>query len=160
MNRADTAQHFRILRDWVERGKLLALTIHQPFAYQILLEDGHEQAKRVENRSWLPPRWLIGQRIVIHAGQSRRRLNYGDDVRWPLKFGAALGTIQIAGALRKRLTGCPATGWEDDEFPLGYEWLGTHRHAEGPVCWVLERPELWPRAVECAGAQGLWRWDG
>ena len=160
MSKAKTTQHFSVLRGWVERGGMLALTIHQPFAYQILLEDGHEQAKRVENRTWFPPRWMIGRRIVIHAGLGRQRLNYGDDVRWPLKFGAALGTIRIAGALRKQPTGSPATGWDNDELPHGYEWLATHRHAEGPVCWVLEGPELWPRAVECAGAQGLWRWKG
>jgi hypothetical protein len=160
MSLADKAQHFGILRDWVERGNLLALTIHQPFAHWILMDDDQELRKRVENRSWCPPRWLIGRRIVIHAGMSRQKLSYMDDVKWPLKFGAALGTVKIAGALRKRCTGSPATGWEEDEFPAGYEWLATHRHSEGPVCWVLENVWRWVQPVECSGAQGLWKWEG
>jgi hypothetical protein len=160
MSKADTVQYFGRLREWVEAGRLLALTVHQPFAYWLLLEDGHELAKRVENRSWAPPRWLIGKRIVIHAGVSKRRLNYMDDVRWLLKFGAALGTVKVVGSLRKRETGSPATGWQDDELPPRYEWLATHRHSIGPVCWVVEDPHHWNQAVECPGAQGLWRYEG
>lgn len=160
MSTVETVRYFGVLREWVERGRLLALTIHQPFAHWILMGDDEELKKRVENRSWAPPRWLIGRRIVIHAGVSRKRLNYMDDVRWPLKFGAGLGTVRIAGGLRKRQTGSPATGWEDDELPRGYEWLALHRHSEGPVCWVLEDVRRWMQPVECPGAQGLWKWDG
>ncbi len=40
-----------------------ALTIWQPWATLIMLG-----AKPYEFRSWQPPRWLVGQRLAIHAG--------------------------------------------------------------------------------------------
>lgn len=40
-----------------------ALTVWQPWATLIAIG-----AKPYEFRSWSPPRWLIGQRIAIHAG--------------------------------------------------------------------------------------------
>jgi len=40
-----------------------ALTIWQPWATLIMIG-----AKPYEFRSWQPPRWLIGQRLAIHAG--------------------------------------------------------------------------------------------
>ena len=46
-----------------------ALTLWQPWASLVIAG-----AKPYEFRSWSPPRWLIGQRIVIHA--AARRLAY------------------------------------------------------------------------------------
>ena len=40
-----------------------ALTLHQPWASLIACG-----AKRIETRSWPPPKSLIGKRIAIHAG--------------------------------------------------------------------------------------------
>lgn len=40
-----------------------ALTIWQPWASLILVG-----AKPFEFRGWQPPRWLVGQRLAIHAG--------------------------------------------------------------------------------------------
>ncbi len=41
-----------------------ALTLHRPWPWAII-----HGSKRVENRSWAPPAWLIGQRLAIHAGK-------------------------------------------------------------------------------------------
>ena len=157
-SKADAAQHWGNVRRHVEGGGLVALTVHQPYAYLLMLPDGDERAKRVENRTWKPHPWLIGKRIVIHAGMSRIKLSHGDELKWPLSFGVGLGTVRIVGALRKQCTGSPATGWECDEFPKGYEWLATHRHSGGPVCWVVADPQPFDRPIPCAGAQGLWIW--
>ena len=159
-SKADAAQHWGNVRRQVEAGGLVALTVQQPYAYLLLLPDGDERAKRVENRCWRPQPWLIGKRIVIHAGVSKARLSRGDDLKWPLVFGAGLGTVRVVGALAKRETGSPATGWENDEFPKGYEWLATHRHSVGPVCWVVADPVRFDRPIPCAGAQGLWIFGG
>lgn len=157
-NLAETAQYYNCLRNHVERGGMLALTVHQPYAYLLCLPDGDEQAKRVENRSWMPPKWLIGKRIVIHSGKSKKRVTYGDEIKWPLKYGVGIGTVKLEGALRKHPTGSPATGWECEEFPRGYEWLAMHKHSEGPCCWVVGDSERFDRPIERPGAQGLWMW--
>ena len=158
-SKADAAQHWGNLRSHVEAGGLLALTVHQPFAYFLMQAASDELAKRVENRTWMPPRWMIGRRFVVHAGASRARLTYGDDLKWPLVFGAGLGTVALRGALRKAETGSPATGWDCDEFPQGYEWLATHRHATGPICWVVDDPQPFDRPLPRPGAMGFWKWD-
>ena len=58
-----------------------ALTVIQPWAWAIA-----HAGKRVENRTWGPPRDVIGQRIAIHAG---RRL---DDraIAWMRKLMEAM----------------------------------------------------------------------
>jgi hypothetical protein len=153
-------QYYGALRACVERGGLLALTAHQPMAYLLMLPHHDENAKRVENRTWRPPPWLIGKRIVVHAGMSRVRLRAGDEIKWRLVFGAGLGTVLVDGALAKAVTGSPGTGWLEEEFPPGYEWLGTHRHAQGPWCWVVGDPEPFKEPIPRSGAQGLWIWEG
>jgi hypothetical protein len=42
-----------------------ALTLHRPWAWAIAA--GH---KRVENRTWRPPSFILRQRIAIHAGKT------------------------------------------------------------------------------------------
>ena len=42
---------------------LYAITLWQPWA-QVLVEG----PKQIENRTWAPPAWAVGQRIAIHAG--------------------------------------------------------------------------------------------
>ena len=46
--------------------KALTLTHPWPWAFVELPE---AEAKRVENRSWEPPHWLIGQYIALHGGK-------------------------------------------------------------------------------------------
>lgn len=49
--------------------RLMALTLDQPWAYVVAAG-----MKRVENRSWRPPKKLIGRPLVIHAGQRYDRV--------------------------------------------------------------------------------------
>lgn len=49
--------------EWRDSG--LALTILQPWACAIV-----HGPKRVENRTWAPPAYLVGQRIWLHAGKA------------------------------------------------------------------------------------------
>lgn len=44
------------------------LTIREPWASAIAFGD-----KRIENRTWKPPRYMLGRRIAIHAGKSWTR---------------------------------------------------------------------------------------
>ena len=69
-----------------------ALSFIEPWATLVTL--GH---KKVETRSWAPPRWLIGQQIAIHASKSIEAI----------RDGTAAELFRIAGVP------CPT------EWPLG-----------------------------------------
>ncbi|WP_374650275.1 hypothetical protein, partial [Rhizorhabdus sp.] len=56
-----------------------ALTIWQPWASLIIVG-----AKPFEFRGWKPPRWIIGQRIVIHASARRSPKIEIDELLMPL----------------------------------------------------------------------------
>lgn len=120
-----------------------ALTICQPYASMIISGD-----KPVENRTWRPPVWLIGQRLAIHAGKSREWLS-----RWygplpdPMSFGAVIGTAVV-------------DGWfHCHDVPDKYSHLRLNPHVCGPWCWVLRDPVAFPVPYVWTGRQGLWDWE-
>lgn len=49
-----------------------AITLHQPWATLVALG-----VKTIETRSWAPPKALIGERLLIHAGADRQWLGHG-----------------------------------------------------------------------------------
>ncbi|MCE5264312.1 MAG: ASCH domain-containing protein [Deltaproteobacteria bacterium] len=119
-----------------------ALTIWQPWASLIV-----RGPKRIENRSWVPPRWLIGQRIGIHAGKKAVAVDglmmaeypeLAELLRDPLPLGALVGSAIVAGVE----TG--AGPRKDDRF------------FEGPAGWILEDVVPLPDPIPMRGAQGLW----
>ncbi|MCK6545454.1 hypothetical protein L6R52_06260 [Myxococcota bacterium] len=146
----------------------LALTVQQPWASALLapVERYHSALdrvpvpKRVENRTWLPPRWVIGARIWIHAG---KRFDADGELTCairgfvpaitndpPLPRGALLGDARLVGVVR---SGSPPLGLTLAELTAALDspwWVG-------PCGWVLDDPRelLTPRY--CRGAQGLWK---
>jgi hypothetical protein len=124
-----------------------ALTIWRPWTHAICHPG--PKAKRVENRCWSPPRWLIGQTIAIHAG---RRYDNAEACR----FIAA-----ILGAPPPGPADCPegivalavvvgARTHDGDRPAADNPWL------VGPVGWLLDQVRALPRPVACPGAQGVW----
>lgn len=131
-----------------------ALTLKHPWAYCIC-----HLGKRIENRSWQPPKSLIGQRIAIHGGEapkskpSKARV-LDEALRLIHQYGRHIGvhdadyedvvmTGIVAVVTLKGVLG-PNEGrvlaWKDDGF---YGWKLSD-------VVVLDRP------VPCKGAQGLW----
>ena len=122
---------------------LRALTIHQPYAG--LIADG---SKLVENRTWGTPYrgWL-----AIHAGKSTACLDgYDDDLPEEMVFGAIAAVAWLRTCVRKK--------WVDNQRSLGpgLDWLRSHKHTEGPICWVLEDVRKLTTPVPCIGRQGVW----
>lgn len=117
-----------------------ALTLIQPWAWAV-----ERLGKRVENRTWSPPRSVLGQRIAIHAGKKFDSL----DAQWlAANFGVreidcAHGAI-VATAVLERVVNSADQLTEDQRV-----WFF------GPLGWVLA--DVQPVAdVACRGAQGLW----
>ena len=146
-----------------------ALTVRQPWAWLII-----HAGKRVENRTWCPPRHMLGQRIAIHASKrvdlhdcaetfaELRAQDMLDDVAEKVTLrmlqdgsGSVLGVATLLGWLDARQDLASAASVEQgaeahhvydlDEDPW---WIG-------PVGWLLRDV----RAIEpvpCKGALGLW----
>ena len=117
-----------------------ALTLYAPWGYAIA-----HLNKRLENRGWIPPKSVLGQRIAIHTGKVVDR----DAV-------AALQN-QLGTMLPELPTSCiectaVVKGWiaklaEDHPQRIWYA---------GGKAWVLDDVITLPHPIPCRGAQGLW----
>jgi hypothetical protein len=124
---------------------MYALTILQPWATAIALGP-----KRVENRSWPPPRAAVGQLMAIHAGK-----------RWDGQAGLDAFAKRVYQPGAERLRAMPS-----DEYPMGAV-IAVARLARvvtasddpwffGPYGWMLTEVQA-IEPVPCRGAQGLWQ---
>lgn len=137
-----------------------ALTIRQPWAWAIF-----HAGKNVENRTWMPPRWIIGQRIAIHASGALRddeiesfitfvaqrhdRLGAVDLPIWEnLVCGAIIGTVMVRDCIH----------WTIDltECARRYPWWTGDKDGSEVFGWVLTEPRLLPEPIPMRGALGLW----
>lgn len=134
-----------------------ALTIWQPWCSAIV--EGH---KRIENRGWRPPEWIIGMRIWLHAGkrfdlpgwERCARLGF-DRAKADFPLGAIIGSARVGG-------------YQTDEMPKakilsreGWLYEGADLRRDpwwvGPVGWVLE--DVQPiEPQDAVGLQKLWTW--
>ena len=144
-----------------------ALTLHQPWAS--LIAHG---VKKIETRSWAPPRSLVGQRIAIHAGKrvvgpgslnSATRLAIADlfGPDWPraIPTGVVVATALLVNFAQVNMrdgqyvnfVGRPAT-----------RQLATDPYGDfspGRWLWFLRDVEPCVPPVEATGHQGLWDWQ-
>jgi len=150
-----------------------ALTIWQPWASLIMIG-----AKPYEFRSWAPPGWMIGRRMVIHA--AARKVRPEEVVELLQRLGGALGPTpclkaDIAVPFLERLLD------EPERLPLshGLGCVTVGAGKRGDLCAAefgdhagndSDRPGTfnwgWPMldikhfepAVQCKGWQRLWNW--
>lgn len=136
-----------------------ALTLYQPWAWCVAVA-----GKPVENRSWPAPRWLIGQRIAIHAGLKLDREAVDWMCFWLLAYkpgidaqpfegvpaipetfvhGAVVATVRLARCRRL------------EDIPVAER---TRWHV-GPWCWELDAVEALDPPVPAKGQRGLWDLD-
>lgn len=129
---------------------IYALTLHEPFASLIAVEE-----KIIETRSW-KPQIELPIRLAIHAGKSRESLRlappsmletlkrYG---REPV-FGAVVCVVDVVDIepthrLRPVLDG--------KELSYG-------NYTPGRWGWWVEVVEIYPEPIPARGIQGLWKW--
>lgn len=136
------------------RREIRGLTLIQPWAWAIV-----HSSKRVENRTWTPPPWLIGGYVAIHAGKKvdedtvdhlNEMLDDEDrngEILEPDKLvtGAVVGVALLAGYVS-----------DDEAPPERFEHILESQWYSGPVGFVLE--DVTPiEPVPCRGAQKFWR---
>ena len=117
-----------------------AITLWRPWAQAIVYG-----SKRIENREWKPPVWMIGKRFAIHAGKKYDN----DGAFWMSDEGlynpessdkcsvGILGTAVIEGVVT------------DSDNPW---FVGTYG-------WVLKEIRKMVEPIPCRGSQGFWDID-
>jgi hypothetical protein len=126
-----------------------ALTLWQPWAS--LVASG---LKRIENRPWAPPGWMLNQRFAIHAGMKYDResavtaeaLGGNPPEKGECPAGAILATCRLIAVARSETESIKFT-----------EDRSQARWFFGPYGWVLDEIKEVPEPIECRGFQGLWR---
>ena len=128
-----------------------ALSIKQPWVFAIT-----DLGKRVENRTWPPPLYVIGEYIAIHASKGIDSNGYPAVVRISggappimdeIVCGAIVATARIVGWLDEKGRGNlidPSQGHMVDD-----PWF------MGPIGWLLDDVRK-VGAYECKGRLGLW----
>ena len=147
-----------------------ALTVWQPWAS--LIAAG---AKPFEFRGWRAPRWIIGQRIAIHAGARKIRKEEIEDLLEDLQPGMfdervclhpepALKVLQqwrdlpLSCIVCTAIIGEPVTGHEAAER-MGATLNDSDRAETFNWGWPMEDVEPVPN-IPARGAQGFWNWGG
>lgn len=158
--------------------KLPALTVWNPWAALLVfgqvditlkLKEGSWDSlaphgcKDIENRCWTPPHWLIGQRLVIHAGKAfdngyvlpegyefDQYLNIA--LQNGLYAGCMLGTVQLDGYVRM-VSGAPSV------YPRGLAWSGSVWWDENQTGWIVSDPKPFPKPIVATGKQKVWYAD-
>lgn len=123
---------------------LHALTLWTPWDQAILFH-----RKRVENRTWRPPTWQIGELLALHAGKHWDRSSAEDIFMWTGSFYGSLGRSSgVVGV-------CRVVGYVAGEEPTALP-KDQRRWYVGPVGWLLsEVTEIKP-VIQINGRQGLW----
>lgn len=135
-----------------------ALTLWRPWPWAIF--HASRNPKRIENRDWRPPAWIIGQRIAIHAGQRFQAAACGfiDDIvgdgACPPKGSehavGIIGVVRVVGWV-------DATAKIDSHAPAWAVAAAASPWLVGRFGWVLDEVlTLADEPIPCSGAQGLW----
>lgn len=146
-----------------------ALTIWQPWASLIMAG-----AKPVEWRGWACPRWIVGQRIAIHAGARPAkpdeiadiiaRINDAEtslipELARPLLTGVHARSWPLSSVLGTAIIGAPvpALDWVRRHAP---GFLDSDRIDHSKFAWPLSQIERFEPPIPARGMQGFWTWHG
>ncbi len=132
-----------------------ALTLWRPWPVAII-----RAGKRVENRGWVPPSWLIGKDFALHAGKTVDKdtcEDLVDDFGIPREAVPGdlgiVAVVRLAGYVAKTPDGGRVRSHIGEAIArqiVESQWRC------GPVGWVLDNVRPLAVAVPCKGAQGLW----
>lgn len=123
-----------------------ALTVWRPWGYAFCY-----LGKRVENREWEPPRYLLGREIGLHSGRQwdggayQTLRTYYPDL--PTDSEHPVGMVAVA-----RLARIARSPLELDEDQRVRWWVG-------PVGLVLADLVVLPEPIPCRGYQKFWYVD-
>ena len=135
------------------KAQIRGLTLHQPWAWAIcnMEPTEHVKPKRIENRMWSPPQWMLGQYIAIHAGKTLDL----ESVHWiQTTFGIAVPANLVLGAVVGVGKLVSVLDYDQVEEEL-QEGEAMDPWFVGPKGLVLDEV-LSIDPVKCRGMQKLW----
>ena len=120
---------------------MYALTFWQPWATCIA-----HHGKRVENRTWAPPKWIIGEEIAIHAVKTVDQ--------------EAINLLVLGNETM------PSIPLNPEEIPrgavvaiaiiVGWTMKSNSPWFSGPKGWIFDSVRPLHEPISCRGAQSLW----
>lgn len=124
-----------------------AISLKQPWLYAIT-----HLGKRIENRTWRPPAFMISRRIALHASGRKDQREWvaaekihGSEIPQILPFGAIVATAVITDWFTKE-SQTKEMWWPEQE-----KWFF------GPHGWVFDAVHVLDEPLPCKGKLGLWR---
>ena len=119
------------------------ITVHQPFAFDILTG-----SKIYETRSW---KTNIRGKIAIHASKNKTYVKklYGENSIDNFTYGAIIGTTNLIDCI-------PV---EKIRSTLSLEEFLNGDYSDGRYAWKTKNPRLFLEPVYIKGKQGWWNWD-
>ena len=128
-----------------------AMTICQPYTELILCGK-----KLVENRTWEPPRSILGQSLLLHAGKSRSWLELDATGRFDVLYKIDLTEMQFGCLVGIcELSACASASNIRRGAIADLRYLSDHEHVEGPYCWVLTKVRRFAQPLPYRGALGF-----
>lgn len=170
------------LRRRLAKLPTFALSVRQPVAQLLVtpsLNHPNVPIKWCENRTWEPPKKLIGERILIHTGCTRTVPHYYAETRMeieehgadqPRRFehSAIIGSVRLVGIVRmpsdlsffarfkpwfrKAQAALTDNGYDAPDH--GQEHF---THDAGVVWWIMAEPEMLDVPIEMKGRLNLWK---
>lgn len=132
---------------------LFCLSLWRPWDVAFL-----RYGKRIENRSWSPPRAAIGQRIALHAAKRFDEPGAAAIEEVALERGLPLSWV---GSVRGIFATAHLLGWTSDRAAASAHPAETDQAPwwSGPIAWLLTDVVPLPERLPEPGRQGLYRLD-
>lgn len=133
---------------------LRGFTLWRPWSHAVA-----HLGKRIENRDYPPPVWMVGHHLAIHAGKTYDKAG-AYQIRTVLNMDVPdapqcpQGIVAIAC-----LRGFCASAETDDNYDRPgrtSDWPQDDPWFSGPYGWILDDVVPLIDPVPCRGAQGLW----
>lgn len=139
-----------------------AITLHQPWASLIV-----EGVKKIETRSWLPPKQVLGKQIAIHAGRTivtdlhpdtEKAIVwlYGPDWVHQVSTRAVVCLARVSSAGRVVANLENGNVLLEDGRKVPKDPHGDYRL--GRALWFLSEVEPLKQPAPARGFQGFWEW--
>jgi len=137
-----------------DMSTIRGLSLTRPWPWAFVNSTPDVQPKRIENRSWPPPRFIIGNYIALHAAKSwseddRDWLAHMTGLTIPRKFNSPHSEIFAV---------CRVVGFVTSSFDERVS-VDQRMWFFGEFGWLLEEFVELVEPVPCTGGLGLWKFD-
>jgi hypothetical protein len=127
------------------------LSLTRPWPFAFVAQYGGEP-KRVENRSWYPPDYIVGNYIALHAAKSWDE----EDREYIADITGLYVPSKKESAHSEIFAVCRVRGYalNPGDVPANQrQWFF------GPYGWLLDDYVQLDEPVPCVGARGLWGFE-